>query len=299
VGLQHIKDYAIPFPFVPGYEVSGTVLRTGQGVAHLSVGDSAVVQPMIHCGQCVPCQRGQINLCQQPQIIGLHRPGGMAEHIIVPAGQVYLTGSLPASFAVLTEHLACVLHGLKRMEPRPSDRVLILGAGTIGLLMLQVVRGWGIRTVIAVDLHRYRLEKAVELGADNVFLADDSLADALRRDAPLGYDCVVEASGTASATELAFAMVAAAGRLLLLGSNPTKAAIAIHPRIVQSRDITVVGSISFTTEFPEAIQLLQGGQVDLDPIVSHRFSLRDYERAFTMSMSANKAVKVILQPNSA
>jgi len=257
-GLEKIKDYKMPFPFVPGYEVAGTVVKAGKAVTNVQEGEHVVVQPIVHCDTCFPCRQGYTNLCQNPQIIGLHRPGGLAEYVAVPAQNVYISNGLSDDVAACTEHLACALHGLVRLAPRVADRVLIFGAGTMGLLFLELIRNCGVGCITVVDLHPQRLKVARQLGADQVVVADGTQESALAELEPLGFDCVVDATGVPTVVETAFRHIAPAGKLLMLGSCPTAASISIQPRMVQSRNATIVGSISFNFEFEQALQLSVG-----------------------------------------
>ena len=293
-GLEKIKDYELPFPFVPGYEVAGTAVKVGDAVTNVQVGEHVAVQPIVPCGTCSHCRKGYANLCQNAQIIGLHRPGGLAEYVAVPAQNAHVSGDLADSVAACTEHLACALHGLVRLDPRVADHVLIFGAGTMGLLFLQLIRNRGAGSVTVVDLHPYRLEVARQLGADQVVVAGGTEESVLTELAPQGFDNVIDATGVPTVVKAAFRHIAPAGKLLMLGSCPTEAFISIRPRMVQSRDATVVGSISFNFEFELALQLLQEGHIQVDSIVTHRYPLEAYSDAFEQALSGKEGIKIVV-----
>ncbi len=177
--MAQIKVGDLPYPLVPGHEVAGTVVHRGQSVRNVHRGERVVVQPAVACGVCRPCRRGQPNLCLDAQIIGLHLPGGFAQYVAVPSGNAYATGGLPDDAAACTEPLACALHGIQRLAPRPADRVLVFGAGTIGLFFLQLVRQQCAWQITVVDLNPWRLEIAVKLGADQVIAADGTEGERL------------------------------------------------------------------------------------------------------------------------
>jgi 2-desacetyl-2-hydroxyethyl bacteriochlorophyllide A dehydrogenase len=294
--LAQIKGSDLPYPLVPGHEVAGTVVRAGQGVTNVRVGEHVVVQPAIACGICRLCQQGCPNLCLDAQIVGVHRPGGFAEYLAVPAQNAHSTGALPDGIAACTEPLACALHGLVRLAPRPADRVLITGAGTIGLFFLQLMRQQCTGPITVVDLHPHRLEMARRLGADQVVLADGCEEEMLTEQHPRGFDCVVDATGVPSAIEAAFRYLAPASKLLLLGSPPTAATISIHPRRVQRYDVTVAGAYSFSHEFTAALQLLQGGRVQAGPIVTHQYPLQAFPEAWEQARSGQESIKVQIVP---
>ncbi len=286
----------LPYPFVPGHEVAGTVVEVGTSITNVQVGEHVVVQPLLFCGTCPLCQKGRVNLCQNAQIIGLHCPGGFAEYLAVPARNAYPSGDLPDEIAACTEPLACALHGLARLDPNAADDVLIFGAGAIGLLFLQLVRNHNVGRITVVDLHPHRLERAMRLGAERVVTAEDAHGAVLRELSPAGFDCVVDATGVPAVVEDAFRRVAPGGKLLLLGSSPTRASITIRPRMIQYQDATVVGAIGFNYEFFPAIRLLHEGHVDVGPIVTHRYPLNAFEAAFEQARRGNEGVKIHLTP---
>ena len=291
-----IKDFELLYPFVPGHEVAGRVVAVGKAVDHVRVGEHAVVQPLVACGTCPRCQEGCQNMCRQAQTIGLHRPGGFAEYVAAPAQNVYLSGDLADGVAACAEPLACALHGLSRAGPRSADTVLIYGAGAIGLFFLQLVRNHGAGQTVVVDLHQHRLELARAMGAEHVVAADGSQEVALAEMAPTGFDCVVDATGVPAVVEAAFHQVAAAGKLLLLGSCPNTASISMRPRMVQSRDITVAGSFGFNFEFSPALQLLQEGRIGAESIVTHCHPLDAFREAIEQARSGEVGVKIQIAP---
>ena len=291
-----IKDFELPYPFVPGHEVAGRVVEVGRAVDHVQVGGNVAVQPLVACGTCPHCQQGRMNVCRQAQAIGLHRPGGFAEYVVAPAQNVYLSGDLADGVAACAEPLACALHGLSRIGPRPADRVLMYGAGAIGLFFLQLVRNHGAGRTVVVDRHPHRLELARELGAEQVMVADDSQEAALAESTPTGFDCVVDATGVPAVVEAAVNHVAPAGRLLLLGSCPQAASISMRPRLVQSRDLAVVGSFGFSVEFYPALQLLREGRIHAEPIVTHCHPLDAYQEALAQAGSGEVGVKIQIAP---
>lgn len=353
-----IKDFELPYPFVPGHEFAGAVAAVGPDVSHLRPGEHAVVQPLIPCRICGFCQAGRINMCRNAQLIGLHLPGGCAEYVAVPGANAVPGGELPDPAAACTEPLACALHGLERARLSPGDQVLIFGAGAIGLFFLQLARLHGAGRIAVVDLHPHRLELARRLGADEVVLAarasdangpaageaadqrsaagvtgaggrapDDASPEATAAgggasagallqaagaagDAPVGappeatgdrgrlgeFDCVVDATGVPAVVEAALEHLGPGGTLLLLGSCPLAGEISMRPRLVQSRDASVVGSFGFTFEFSTALRLLQQGRITVDGIAGPSYPLEACQQAFAEAGSGTGGVKVQFTP---
>lgn len=297
----HLKEIKagiteLPYPFVAGHEMAGSVAQVGAAVSSVRVGDHVVVHPGVCCGTCLHCRRGHLNLCQSGQGIGLHRPGGFADYVAVPVENAYACGDLPDIVAACTEPLACALHGLGRLDPRVADSVLIFGAGTIGLFFLQLVRQRGVGRITVVDLYGHRLDVAKELGADHTILADGAQESTLAQAAPQGFDCVVDATGVLAVVETTFRHVAPAGRLLMLGSCASAAQISIRPRMIQRYDVTVIGAYGINHEFASALQLLQERRIRVDPIVTHQYALDDFAQAFKQAASGKEGIKVQITP---
>ena len=295
--LAQIKEAnEFTYPVVAGHELAGAVVEIGRGVEGVQVGDHGVVHPAVPCYACSSCLAGRTNLCQNPHIIGLHRTGGFAEYVTAPAENLYLSGDLPDIVAALTEPLACALHGLNRLDPKITDSALIFGVGTIGLLLLQLMRSRIAGRITVVDLHERRLEIARQMGADQIAIADGSGGGGLATLSPEGFECVIDATGVPAVVEAAFDHIAPAGKLLMLGSCPTSASIRILPRMVQRREATVFGSFGFNLEFAPALQLLREDRIQTDAILTHTYSLDAFSEAFEMARSGKTAVKVAFIP---
>jgi D-arabinitol dehydrogenase (NADP+) len=294
--LAAIKTSDLPYPLLPGHEVAGTVTCTGPTVTRVRLGEKIVVQPTVACGVCRLCRLGQPNLCPDAQIIGLHRPGGWAEYLVLPEPNAFGSGELPLSIAACTEPLACALHGIRRLAPRPADHVLIFGAGTIGLFFLQLVHQHCAGPITVVDQYPERLVTARQLGADHLLLADCVVEESLAEQQPDGFDCVVDATGVPGVIETAFRWLRPAGKLLLLGSPPAVAAIAIHPRRLQRNDVTVVGAYSFAHEFSAALGLLKAGRIQAEPIVTDQYPLEAFPDAWQQAWSGRRSIKVQIVP---
>jgi len=286
----------IRYPYVPGHELAGKVVEVGRAVTSVQVGDSVTVQPVIPCRLCELCRKGLSALCRAPTIIGLHRPGGFAQWVAVPETNLYLTGDLPDAVAACTEPLACALHGLVRLAPSPTDRVLLFGAGGIGLSFLQLLRLQGVGQIVVVDLHTFRLEKARHLGADQVLAVDDRLKGELHQLGGSGFDCVVDATGVPQVVESAFEWLGPASKLLMLGSCPSASVITLRPRIIQGREATLLGAFGFHNQFGRALGLLKAGRIDTDAVVTHTMPLESFDQAITLARTGRESIKIQVKP---
>lgn len=162
-------EYMGKYPVIPGHEFSGVVERVGRGVAHFKPGNRVAVEPNISCQNCRNCLNNRENFCENWQAVGVTRPGGMAQYVAVPESAVFDIGDIPFEIAAFMEPLSCVLHGIERVGIRMGDRVLILGAGPIGILLLKSVLLRGVVEVTVVEKNPARREFAQRLGLKRRF----------------------------------------------------------------------------------------------------------------------------------
>ncbi len=290
-------EYDGDYPIVPGHEVVGTIVDVGEDVRGLSAGMRVTFDPNVACGQCHFCRRLRFNHCLNWQGIGVTRNGGLAERVAVPAKAIYAIDDLPFDVAVFTEPLSCVVWGLQRATPALAERVLIFGAGPIGLLMMQAVRCAGAGQVVVTDLQPDRLELATALGADAVVAASGPVAASLMRWAPYGYDMVIDATGVPEVVAGCFEYVTRGGQVLLFGVCPEDATIQFSPFDLFRRDISVYGSFAVNVTFGPALELLRSGAVQVEPLISHRFCLEEFPEALEMALARSEPLmKVLIEP---
>lgn len=289
--------YPARLPVVPGHEFSGTVLAVGTDVTRLRVGDRVAVDPLVSCGRCPSCIRGHRNLCRDILAYGADLNGGMAELVAVRAQNAHPIGDLPSSVAALAEPLACATWGVRRADPHPDDRVLVLGAGPIGLLLAAALRSRGVKDIHAADLLEDRLTRAERFGVSRTHLAGDDLAHRLRsmdEDDP-GYDLVIDATGRPEVVQQGLGLVRDAGTLLVFGVCPPGSAITLDPNEVYARQLRVLGSFSLSGTLPEAIDTLRTTSLPMGDLVSQRFSLEEAPGALSLVGTAG-TLKIQVAP---
>lgn len=260
------------FPVVPGHEFAGTVVAAGEGVSSDWVGLRVAIDPNAPCGHCDACHRNRQNLCRDLRAYGVEWNGGFAELCAVRVQNVHPIGDIPFDQAAFAEPLGCVIHALNRLKPEPGSEVLVFGAGPMGLLLLQALKGFGAACAAAVDVHEPRLELARRLGASEAFLSGQ-LPRAMRG---RRFDVVADATGVPQVVEGLANWVRDGGKLLYFGVCPPEATVAVKAFDVYRRDLEIVGSFSLNATLPPALRLIASGAVQVKPLVSHRFALTEF-----------------------
>jgi 2-desacetyl-2-hydroxyethyl bacteriochlorophyllide A dehydrogenase len=293
---QHIYqgDFMSTYPLIGGHEIAGEVAAVGSGVDEFSAGDRVAIDPGLFCGHCFFCQRGQGNHCLNFGAIGVTRAGGFAEYVVAPRANIYAIGDLPYEHAAFIEPVSCVVHGLKRLQIPIGASALIYGAGPIGLLMMQLVLHTGAAEVAIVDTVPSKLELATRLGAHHALAASE--ADGTLHDvSPLGFDVVIDCTGVSNVVEHMFTHVRNEGNVLFFGVNPQGATIAVSPYDIYRREITIYGSFALRYTFHEALAFIRNGVLDIDSLISDRFSIDGFPEALERAGSGH-AFKVQIQP---
>jgi 2-desacetyl-2-hydroxyethyl bacteriochlorophyllide A dehydrogenase len=288
-------DRQVRYPLIMGHEFIGEVVAVGPGVENVKPGNAVAVEPNYSCGACALCREGNRNLCLSRTAIGIDVDGGFAELARIPARCCWpAPPGLTPERLLLTEPLAVVVRAVQRGAVRAGETAAVLGTGTLGLLAIQVLNSLGAR-VLAVSRSDRRLALARELGAGAVHsLTAGPGSEAARRfSGREGVDVVVETAGTPEAVGEAMDLARPGGRVVLTGlpHEPSR----VHFFWVVRRELTVVGSMIYQDEFPEAMRLLEVGAVKADPLVTHRFRLDAIQQAFAAHRSPD-SIKVAVIP---
>ena len=284
-------EYMGGYPVIPGHEFAGTVEAIGRAVTRFQSGDRVAVEPNIACDNCEPCLNNRQNFCLNWQAVGVTRPGGMAQFVTAPEKAVFDIGDLPFEAGAFVEPLSCVLHGLERLAPKLADHIAILGAGPIGMLLLQGIRAQGASHVTVVERNTARGQFALELGADTVF---DSLNN-LRRD---GFDAVIDATGVIPVMQRAPDFARPGGKVLLFGVPPTGKELCLDAFQIFRKGLTLLSSFTSVRNSYQAIDLLRSGRIQVNRLVSHRLPLIEFERGIQLIEGGLDGVKKVqILPN--
>ena len=290
----------------PGHESAGRIDALGPGVANLETGTRVAVEPMRSCGACAECRRGAYSICRSAQLHGVNLPGGLAEYIVVPADRVHpVPGDLDAELAALAEPMAVVVHSLARGGAAAGQRVLVLGAGSVGLLTLVAARRLGAGDVWITARYPHQIELAHALGATRVLTeaeAETAALDAIGRESPI--DLVVETvGGGADTLRAAGAAVRPGGTVSVVGVFLGGA--AIDPLGLLMKEVTMAWSYCYGlraeraghSDFAEAIDVIAAERDALAALVTHRFPLDQIARAFAAAGDRRDgAIKVSIRP---
>ncbi len=272
-----VNPYA-SYPVVGGHEIAGTVAAVGTQVEGVHPGDRVAVEPFIGCGRCYPCRAGKHNCCAQLQIIGVHRPGGFAEYVAVPARNIHpIPPTLSLADASFAEPVAIGVQACRRGDVG-AELMLVLGCGPIGLALIEVARARDAR-VVATDFIEERLELARSLGAETL-RADERLLDAvLDLTNGEGAPVVIEATGNLKAMESTVHLVAAGGRIVIVGLAKRGELVQLPALDLTRKEMTIHGSRASADCFPEALQLLASGAISY-PRVATEFGMWDAPAVF-------------------
>lgn len=292
-------------PLVMGHEASGEIAEVGAAVRGWKLGDRVTFDSTVSCGRCYFCQRGEINLCENRQVLGVscaefRRHGAFAEYVSVPQNILYsLPESFPFHYAAMIEAVSIAVHAVNLTPMQLGASAVVVGSGMIGLLVVQTLRLAGYGQIIAVDLEDSKLELAKTLGAD-VGL-NPKTTDIVKAVQELtggrGADVAIEVVGAAKTVETAIMAVKKGGAVTLVGNISPKVEIPLQ--VVVSRQIRLQGSAASSGEFPQCIDLLARGAIKVDPIISALAPLKD-GAAWFERLYANEPglMKVVLQPGN-
>ncbi|MEV0065125.1 MULTISPECIES: zinc-dependent alcohol dehydrogenase family protein [unclassified Amycolatopsis] len=288
----HIADGHFPptpYPIVPGHEFAGEIVELGADIpGEWKIGDRVAVDPSLYCGYCTPCRSGHGNLCANWNATGDTVNGAFAEYVAVPADTCHkMPDSMTWEQGALVEPVSCAVHGVRRIGVEAGERFLVVGAGTMGLIMQQLLQRAGAEVTV-VDRNASRLPRATSLGATAV--AEDVSA----LDGEL-YDAAVDCTGAAPAIESAFDALRRGGRLLVFGVAPAEARVALSPFRIYNDEITIVGSMAVLNSYASALDLVAKGFIDTEALITDTLPLEQYPDALA-KMRGGSGLKIQVLP---
>lgn len=290
-------------PIIMGHEAAGVIVEVGTGVSGWKRGDRVTFDSTVFCGACAFCRRGQVNLCDNRRVLGVsceeyRRHGAFAEYVAVPERVLYrLPDEVSFETAAMVEPVSIAFHAVRRSPPVLNDTAVVVGAGMIGLFVLQALRLAGCGKIIAVDVAPDKLELARELGASHTVNSgtEDAVARVQGLTTGLGADLAVEAVGLAQTVEMAVRCVRKGGAVTLVGNVSPRVELPLQ--IAVTRELTLHGSCASSGEYPACLDMLASGSIKTAPILSAVAPLADGASWFDRLYRKEPGLlKVVLTP---
>jgi L-iditol 2-dehydrogenase len=292
-------------PIVMGHEAAGTVASVGSGVTGFVVGDRVTFDSTVYCGECAFCKRGEVNLCDNRQVIGVscgdyRRHGAFAEYVAVPQRILYqLPDGIAFSEAAMLEAASVALHAVRVSDVKSGETALVIGAGMIGLLTLQAAHAFGCAKVLIADIDETRLKLARDVGADATLFGSGEkiVAEVMKLTSGRGVDITYEAVGRNETVATAIDCTRKGGTVTLIGNIRPEVTLPLQK--VVSRQLRLQGSCASAGEYPQAIELIAAGKIKVGPLITAVAPLEDGPRWFSrLHAGEPNLMKVILTPGA-
>lgn len=281
------------FPRIPGHELGVEVIAVGENVSNVKVGDKCCVEPYLNCGQCYACQRGLSNCCEHNKTFGVMCDGGLTEQVILPAHKLHVAPNLSYEQAALVETLAIGCHAVDRANPQPNETVLIIGAGPIGLSVIEFAKLTGARILVA-DLSESRL-RFVKENLPEVetvrFVGDDSDKTTIYELTGHRWaDIVIDATGNNQSMVRSIEFTACVGKVVYVGITQQPLSIP-HAPVLHRREISILASRNaLPKDFPRIINLIEEGKINTQPWITHHANMDDVPDKFASWTDPNSGV---------
>ncbi len=286
------------YPRIPGHELGVEVLAVGEGVTHVQVGDLCSVEPYMNCQNCLACRRSQGNCCENLKVLGVMMDGGLCERMIVPARKLHRSKKLSLEQLALVETLAIGCHAVNRCQPQPKENVLVIGAGPIGLSVIEFLKLAGVR-IIVLDLIEKRLNFCrTKMGVADTILSqgDGPELETLKQltDGALA-GIVIDATGNNKSMSNALNYVAHTGKLVFVGITMAEVTFG-HP-LMHRREMTLLGSRNaLPADFERIIKLIEDGRIETRPWITHQAKFEELIDVFPSWLKPETGViKAIVQ----
>ncbi len=301
-GMDGSTGRRIP-PLVMGHEAAGEIAAVGPGVTQWKVGDRITMDSTVYCGECWYCKRGEVNLCENRQVLGVscgdyRRQGAFAEYVAVPQRILYrLPEKITFEQAAMVEAVSVAVHAIERTPLPPKANAVVVGTGMIGLLVVQALRVAGCAQIIAIDLDEERLQLARKLGATATFKADtkDLPAQIQAMTDKRGADAAFEVVGLTGPLKTAVDCVRKGGTITLVGN--LKPQVDMPLQAVVTRQLTLIGTCASAGEYPKCLDLIASGQINVTDFISATPPLAEGAQWFNRLHAGEKGLmKVLLKP---
>ena len=285
------------YPIVPGHELAGQIVETGSESRH-EAGARVTANPLEHCGQCPACEAGNIHYCEDVAVVGVvRRDGAFAEEVVLDDSMVQeLPPTLSYDDGAMAEPVVIADRTVRRGPVREGDAVAVLGAGNIGLLLIQVARLAGAEKVVVTDVLEYRLEMARRLGVDRALNPTEEDLKAVARDAFGGFDVVIDGVGTEQTLAQSIQICRPGGRVVVYGV-PDPGDLAVPVLDAFRKDLTIHTTRLYPRSYRAGFELLESGQLDLETLITTRVTLDEAPSALRdLSARRGEMLKILIHP---
>ncbi len=273
--------FAVKPPLIPGHEFAGVVEAVGDAVEHLKVGDKVSGDPNIMCGRCYFCRNGMEHFCENVTGVGTTADGGFAQYTVMKASHAYkLPENIDLMTAAMAEPMSCCIHGIDLCEIKQGSTVLVIGAGPIGVIMLQLAKLSGAAKLIVSEPVKEKRELALKLGADLVIDPINEDIEKILSEYTKNVDCVIECAGSKRTQEQAVKLAGKSARVMFFGLTSPETEISIKPDDIFKKELTIRSSFINPYTFSRAIDTLASGSVDVKSIITNVVKLEDIKEVF-------------------
>ncbi|MEC1548492.1 zinc-dependent alcohol dehydrogenase family protein [Bacillus rugosus] len=265
-------EFLSPYPIIPGHEFSGTVYETGEEVTNVKPGDRVTADPSLFCGECEYCLTRRGNQCSNWGALGNTTDGSMAEYVRVPSRNVVkLPDTMSFEEGAFIEPMACVVHGMNRLNLQVGDRVILFGAGAMGQQLIQSLKMAGASELVVVDVAQEKLDMAVKWGATKGVLSEELTPE----DFPEGFNVVVDATGIPAVIENAFQFMGKTATYLQFGVTAQNETVRLDPFKLYNNDWTILGSMAINYTFLPAFHWVKEKRIEVEHLISKKLTLEE------------------------
>lgn len=282
IHIYHGHNPFAKYPRVIGHEFFGHIDSVGEGVDTARIGERVVIDPVVSCGHCYPCSVGRPNVCNELQVIGVHRDGGFSDYACAPAKNAYnVPASIPDKLASMVEPFTIAANITAFLKPTPQDTALVYGAGPMGLTVIQVLKGvYGVKNVIVTDRIEERLHMALDSGADwTINNSERNVAEVLSAEG-VRPTIIVDAACHPAILQEAILLASPAARIGMMGFSGEPSTIT--QQSITSKEISLFSSRLNSHRFPQVIEWMEQGKITPEKLVTHWMPAGDVEAALTL-----------------
>ncbi len=295
---KHIYEGKSPssIPVILGHEFSGVIVDRNNSNSEFNIGDKIVIDPNIYCGECYYCRKGMVNFCKNLRALGVTLNGGFAEYSIVPASQAYiLPTDFDLSIAAFSEPLSCCLRGMEHADVKHGNSVVIIGGGTIGLLMVQLVRNSGASKIILIEPYLEKQKMGIELGADfSLSPFSENIFEEIRDLTNEQVDAVIECVGSKDTVHNAIKMAGKGGKVVIFGLAPKDQCVTLNLQYLFQNELRIFNSFLNPFSFQPAVDLLVNKKINVEKLVTKQILLKDVTTIFSdINISGSVKVQII------